>query len=302
MRRLPAGGLRMARRRGQEAPSGRPMKDGMSAPHRMRRALLLGLWLASLAAPVSAATIGYWRMETDLDPSVNGLRVANQVAGGSDLLSAEAFIDLAANPTGTVPNTGAINLGSVGSSLQGGANGINGSMAWYSMLDASSITAEFWARTGESQATLLQRSTGANGLTITNPNALTITYYVSNGAGGGLAVTLNTGHDMSSTWHHYAFTYDQATGVGRFFVDGVVVTSNDGVDGRALFWGGASPLLIGQQMDYAAAFNGTMDEVRLSNVALPASQFLGSVAEPTSALLLGLAFAAVGRQARGARR
>jgi len=254
--------------------------------------LLVPLLVASFAAPASAATIGYWRMEVDLDPSANGLRVANEVAGGSDLLSTEAFVDLAANPNGTVPNTGVINLGSIGATQQGGANGINGSIAWTSVLDASSLTAEFWARTGESTATLLQRSTGANGFTISNPNALSITYYVSNGAGGGVAVTLNTGHNMDATWHHYAFSYDQTSGVGAFYVDGVVVVSNDGVDGRALYWGGASPLRVGQLMDYASAFNGTLDELRLSNVALSSTQFLGAVAEPAALLLLGLACAA----------
>jgi hypothetical protein len=261
--------------------------------------LLAGLLAACLAAPAGAATIGYWRMEADLDPSLNGLRVANEVAGGSDLLSNQAFVDLAANPNGTVPNTGAINLGSVGSSLQGGANGINGTVAWYSMLDATSITAEFWARTGENQATLLQRSSGANGFTISNPNNLSITYYVSNGAGGGVAVTLNTGHNMDATWRHYAFSYDQATGVGSFYVDGVVVASNDGIDGRALYWGTSTTLRVGQQMDYAAAFNGTLDELRLSNVALTSSQFLGAVPEPGAALL-GLFGAAL--YARGRRR
>jgi hypothetical protein len=264
------------------------------------RTIGLGLLLAGLAAPASAATIGYWRMEVDLDPSANGLRVANQVAGGADLTSTEAFIDLAANPTGTVPNTGAPNLGSIGSSLQGGPNGINGTVAWSSVLDTSSLTAEFWARTGENEATLLRRSSGANGLTIANPNALTITYYVSNGAGGGVAVTLNTGHNMNATWRHYAFSYDQASGVGAFYVDGVVVASNNGLDGRAMYWGGASPLRVGLLMDYAAAFNGTMDELRLSDVALPATQFLGAVPEPTT-LLLGLCCAAL-VYARGARR
>jgi hypothetical protein len=272
------------------------MGKGMRLPSSMaglRASLAAGLLAASLAAPAGAATIGYWRMEVDLDPSTNGLRVANQVAGGSDLTSTEAFIDLAANPNGTVPNTGAINLGSVGSSLQGGANGINGTIAHYSMLDAASFTVEFWARTGESEATLFQRSNGANGLTIANPNALQVTYYVSNGAGGGVLVTLNTGHNMDATWRHYAFSYDQATGVGSFFVNGVVVATNNGVDGRALFWGTSTTTRVGLLMDYASAFNGTMDELRLSNTALSATQLLGAVPEPSALLLLALA-AAVG--------
>lgn len=258
--------------------------------------LLVGLLAASLGAPAGAATIGYWRMEADLDASANGLRVANEVAGGSDLISNQAFIDLAANPNGTVPNTGDINLGSAGSTLQGGTNGINGTVAWYSVLDSSSITAEFWARTGEAQATLLARSTGANGFTIANPNNVSITYHVSNGAGGAVAVTLNTGHNMDATWRHYAFSYDAATGVGAFYVDGVVVASNDGADGRALFWGGASPLRVGELLDYASAFNGTLDEVRLSDVALTATQFLGAVPEPAAALLLALGLAGLRRR------
>src|SRR5688572_32919407 len=122
-------------------------------PRTHAKTLLAGLLAAALAAPAGAATIGYWRMEADLDATANGLRVANEVAGGSDLISNQAFVDLAANPNGTVPNTGATNLGSVGSTLQGGANGINGTAAWYSVLDSSSITAEFWARTNEGQAT-----------------------------------------------------------------------------------------------------------------------------------------------------
>jgi len=268
----------------------------MLAP--LSRRLGLGLLLAALATPAGAATIGYWRMEADLDPSANGVRVANETSGGTPLISNEAFIDLAANPNGTVPKTGATNLGSIGSRLQGGTNGINASIASYSALDTASLTAEFWARTGESEATLLSRSSGANGFTISNPNNLSITYYVSNGAGGGVAVTLNTGHDMSATWHHYAFTYDQGTGMGRFYVDGVVVASNDGVDGRALYWGaGGQSLVVGQLMDYAAAFNGTMDELRLSNVALNPTQFLGSstVPEPAGLFLLGIASAALQR-------
>jgi len=131
-------------------------------------------------------------MEVDLDPSANGLRVANEVAGGADLLSTEAFVDLAANPTGTVPNTGAINLGSVGSSLQGGANGINGTVASSSVLDTSSLTAEFWARTGETRR---RSSSAAAARTASRSRTRKPLDHLPRleRAGGGVAVTLNTG-------------------------------------------------------------------------------------------------------------
>jgi hypothetical protein len=252
----------------------------------LRAALALAACLQ--ATPAAALTVGYWRMESDLDPTTHGLRVANEVLGGSDLLSTEAFVDLAANPTGTVPHTGSINLGSLGASRQGGPNGINASAAWYAGLDVTGITLEFWARTGEAQATLFQRSSGANGVVIQNPNALSITYYVANGLGGGSAVTLANLNNMSATWRHYAFTYDAASGVGIFYVDGVAVRTNDGPDGRALYWGAAVPLRLGVQMDYASAGNGTMDEVRIRDRAALPANFLNVVPEPMTALLMGL--------------
>jgi len=246
----------------------------------LRAALSLFLLLA--ACPAQALTIGYWRMEADLDPSAEGLRVANEVAFGTPLLSSEAFIDLAANPNGTVPSTGSVNLGSVGATRQGGSNGINGTAAWYAQLDSASLTLEFWARTGEGTATLFSRSTGGfDGVRIDQPNTLRVVYHVSNGAGGATRVTLGNLHNMDATWRHYAFRYDAATGIGTVYVDGVVVGSNDGPDGRPLVWGAAVPVRLGTQMDFAAAFNGTLDEVRISDLALAPQQFL-SAPEPAA--------------------
>ena len=62
---------------------------------RLPRLLPLAALACALAAPPAAATtVAYWRMEADLDPTTHGLRVANEISGGSDLVSAEAFVDL----------------------------------------------------------------------------------------------------------------------------------------------------------------------------------------------------------------
>ncbi len=262
-------------------------------------ALAVALLTTLAPVPAAATLIGLWRMEADLDPSAGGLEVANEVAFGNPLLSNEAFIDLAANPNSSVPSTGSPNLGSVGATQQGGSNGINGTVAWYPELDSASLTIELWARTVESTATIFSRSSGANGLLLDTPNDLQLTYYVSDGGGGGTAVVLSTGHDMDATWRHYAFTYDALSGVGSFFVDGVEVATNDGPDARPLFWGTQVDLEVGFQLDFAAANNGTVDELRIDDNSLPAMGFQ-NVPEPgtASALALGLGALAAWRRLR----
>jgi len=142
-------------------------------------------------------------MEADLDPTANGLRFTNEIGGGSDLVSSEAFVDTLNNPNGTIPQTGSPNVGSIGATVQGGANGINGTAAWYSALDVTSITIEFWARTNENQATLFSRTSGgADGITLANPSSLDLTYHVDDGAGGSVAFSMLNMYDMDATWRH----------------------------------------------------------------------------------------------------
>ena len=226
------------------------------------RLLAALLWLA-WAPAAQAATIAYWRMESDLDPTPEGFEVANEVAFGTSLFSSEAFVDTAANPNFTVPLTGAANTGSAGGTRQGGPNGINATAAWYPELDVSSLTLEFWARTVENVATLFSRTSGSDGLRIWNPSSLDIEYWVEDGAGGATRRQILNVYDMDASWHHFAFTYDAVLGDGYFWVDGAAVGWNDGVAGRGLVWGNQVDVQLGSQMDFAAAFNGTLDEVRI---------------------------------------
>jgi hypothetical protein len=91
--------------------------------------------------------------------------------------------------------------------------------------------------------------------------------------------------------------------MGIFYVDGVAVRSNNGPNNRPLIWDPNAPVQIGLLMDFASAFNGTMDEVRISNVALLPTQFLSAVPEPETGVLLvsglmGLAWCGAPRRRR----
>jgi hypothetical protein len=237
----------------------------------LRCSLLAALLCLAIAPAADAATIAYWRMEADLDPTPDGFEVANEVAFGTSLLSSEAFVDTAANPNFTVPLTGAPNAGSAGGTQQGGGNGINATAAWYPELDVSSITLEFWARTVENVATLFSRTSGSDGIRIWNPSSLDLEYWVEDGVGGAMRVQMLDLFDMDSSWHHFSFSYDAPTGRGVFRIDGTPVAVDQGPAGRALVWGTQVDVTIGDQMDYAAAFNGTLDEFRILDQAISGS-------------------------------
>jgi hypothetical protein len=210
--------------------------------------------------------------------------MAYAYSGASSLTSSEAFVDSVNNPNGTVPSTGSTNVGSLGATRQGGGNGINATAAWYSELDVSSITLEYWARTGENTATIISRSFANDGIAIENPSSLDITYWVDVG-GVPTSYQLQNVYDMDTVWRHYAFSYDDATGLASFYVDDVVVASFDGPDNAALHWGTDVDLQVGDLMDFAGAFNGTLDELRIHDRVMLPAQFLTSP-EPGTAILV----------------
>jgi hypothetical protein len=251
--------------------------------------VLVGLTLGTIGS-ANAAIVGYWRMEVDNDAGT-GVSVPNEVAGGSPFITGAATGQLSAtSPSATVPQTGAANLSSIDS------NGdLLGSIASYTALNTNSITIEFWARTGETTATIFNRFSATGGIQIDNANALRAQYRIDDGAGGNTLVTLTSSPAIdldATTWTHAAFTYDALTGVGSWYRNGVLVNSIDGPDNRNLVWVGTGNIAIGADMDATAVTGGILDELRISDVALPASQLLAStptaVPEPSSVALAGL--------------
>jgi hypothetical protein len=94
-------------------------------------------------------------------------------------------------------------------------------------------------------------------------------------AGGTFAEVYGTGALTANTWTHLAGTYDGAT--LRLYVNGVQVA--------ILAWTGtiatsANPLQIGGDSIYGQYFQGQIDEVRIYNRALSASEVLADMATP----------------------
>jgi hypothetical protein len=240
-----------------------------------------------LPLPSPAAIIGYWRMEADADAGA-GVNVANEVAGNALVVAAGSISGTV--PANPVPQTGAANVGSLN-----GSTDINGTVAAYAALNVSSFTFELFERSQEATATLASRGNGTSttrGFTFfNNLNTLTVTYATDDGAGGVTSNVLNIGDVNNTTaWHHIAFTFDAATGVGNAYLDGVLTQTKDGPDGLGMLWTAATALSLGTQMDgggiSSGSTEGIMDEVRLSDTALLPSQFLNVVPEPHSALLV----------------
>ncbi len=86
---------------------------------------------------------------------------------------------------------------------------------------------------------------------------------------GQQAATGNT--DLSTdTWHHVAFSYDASTTIWRIYVNGVVDSSGtfsgSSINSTQYF---NNPLFIGIESVGSLPFNGTIDEVRILNIARP---------------------------------
>lgn len=267
----------------------------------LRSSFTLGVcvFVVGLAGAAHAGTIGYWRMEQDLDSGPN-LSIGNEFVGGSNLISSNAalFPHLPNLPNG-IPQTGEPNTGSIGSTTQGSSDGINASAAAYAALNVPSITIEFWARTVENDADLFVRNNGTadNGIIIDQPGNLRIRFWVDDGSGGAQQRTMTGLFDMDDAWNHFAFAYDHLTGVAEFFVDGASVGTDVGTAGSALVWDPNEAVRLGVRMDFAEANQGTLDEVRIDNRALNAGQLLHSP-EPGTGLMLALGLVGLGLRGR----
>jgi len=109
----------------------------------------------------------------------------------------------------------------------------------------------------------------------------------------GARTFLSTPLPALNQWIHVAGTLDDATGRMSLYVNGVLqafTTTN--LRSAASLTGGSPGIGIGNtpSANFPSWFDGKIDEVRISDVALDPSQFLNAaVPEPTSAVFLGIA-------------
>jgi hypothetical protein len=165
--------------------------------------------------------------------------------------------------------------------------------------NTTSGTIMFWVRTagvsgpGDYAAMLVDRRS-ANGDVIT----MTTTGEIFVQASGGVNSFQTTRKVNDDHWHHVTYVYDQsASGSTTIYIDGVLDTSQASTGSWS--WDPNEPIELGRSHDpFWYALDGSMDDVRVYNVRLSASEISsvydgdGSTPVAASAMVLRLNFEA----------
>ncbi len=202
-------------------------------------------------SPTGGATVGLWHMDE---------------ASGN-------VVDSSGNG-----NTGTSNGTTVVAGKLGNARSFNGSTDYISIADSSSlnpsaITAETWIKTTDTgvSKSILGKASGcatSGYIMWLNEN------YVGAGKPGFFVgswwvdanITINDG-----LWHYLVGTYDGTD--AKIYVDGVLSNSASHPGANL---SSTNPLQIGGSTYCGNAFNGTLDEVHISNYALSAAEILAN--------------------------
>jgi|GEM_PF-5495837 len=261
-------------------------------------AAVTAAFVLTIVGVTQADTIGYWRMEEDTRVGNAAYHIPNEFAGGETLRG--AFGEVHPNvPFDTVPGTGAANTGTLGPHTNPSLHpDVSGWVPYYAALDVGSVTVEFFVRTDENFVLqLFGRWAGGLGLEIGVIDTLRLQYTTASGT-----VKMSDLFTFDGEWEHVAFTYDQASGVGKLFVSGELMAMNDGPDGEALIWPSGEGIHVARTLAGGTlGRTGLFDELRISDRALDTTEFLApfvTIPEPTSAALLGVGSLALLRRRR----
>ena len=260
----------------------------------VRLSVVLSVTLAVLASTpcgiACAGTVAYWRFENGaagatatgagsiLDSSGNGL---NGTPMGTVVYRADV-------PVTPVPATGAANTRSldIASSTARVAVADNPLLA---LTESLSIEAFIRPRSGGSGdfgwGMIVFRGDDRGGLDpyFLGLNQNTLYFQIVQANDPGQYANLSYGIPTFDTWMHVAGTLDDATGAMNLYVDGISVASTiTSVRPLGALTGPNAGIGVGGHPPGAfnMAFNGLIDEVRISDVALQPSQFLNASPVP----------------------
>lgn len=139
------------------------------------------------------------------------------------------------------------------------------------IFDVGGIDISFDYQRDESQGAFFTRG---NSLVIDGCSNLSVRYRIDNGVGS--FATISSGNVYAipndNTFRTYRFIYIPTSGTGSLLVNGTVVWSNDGPDGRDLYWTGAGDIIIGSLMDGSGSNRTFLDNLTIgevNNSALP---------------------------------
>lgn len=129
-----------------------------------------------------------------------------------------------------------------------------------SFVDGSKVAMHIWSR----------RSTTGTVLAMMGPTDANAGRLFSQT--GGAAISFHsTARVDDGQWHHVAFVYNQAAnGTDAFFIDGVV--SGSITHGSSWAWSAAQQVVLGTRSTSWHNYNGLLDEVRMYNTPLNATQ------------------------------
>ena len=240
-----------------------------------------GISGAQTIAPTGTATYGLSCTGAGGTTSASPVTVTVNIPQTSNLLSYWAFNQTSGttatdssgnNKTATLIGSPTWTTGVAGNGLQ-----FNGTSAYLNAgtVSVSSFTISTWVNMSASQSgwgSLVMKQ-NSFGLEVQNG-----TVYANVGNGSTWTNTVNAPL-TAGTWKHVVQTFNGSTNTNSIYVDGVLRASGTGT-----FTNSASNLLIGSWNGSSEFFNGKIDEVRVYNSALTATEIsalYNSVTLPT---------------------